>query len=85
MDVHSARQIFVTSVAGSKPTARLLFLVRPVHEGHLARQHVLIALEDHVDPLADVNRHGDFGPLVKQFEPVGLFGRDVDGGRYFFA
>ena len=46
---------------------------------------MLVVLEHHVDPLADVHGDGDLGPLVQELEALVLLGRDVDGRRDFLS
>src|SRR5437016_367195 len=65
-----------------EPIGRSLGLLGPRRlERHLARQHVLVMLEHHVDTLADVDGDRHLGSLVQKLQPIILLRRDVDGGR----
>ena len=54
-------------------------------QGHLARKLVLMTVEDEIDTLADVHRHGHFRALVQELESLVLLGGDVDRRRDLFA
>ena len=58
----------------------LLTLIGGVgHEADLSGEDMLIIFENQVDAFADIDSYRNFCALVQQLQPLGLFGRDVDG------